>query len=43
MKKIKWIAVLTSIALSLVFIGCSDGSSSSSIGGAISDRLQMGL
>lgn len=33
MRKIKWIAALTSIAMSLVFIGCSDGSSSSSGGG----------
>lgn len=33
MKKIKWIAALTAIALSLVFIGCSDGSSGSDIGG----------
>lgn len=33
MKKLKLIAVLTAIALSLVFIGCSDESGSSNIGG----------
>ena len=43
MKKIKWIAVLTSIALSLVFIGCSDGSSSSSIGGGNIGQITDGL
>lgn len=46
MKKIKWIVALVSIALSLVFIGCSDESSSSSIGGAIAkiaSRFQRGL